>query len=103
VEASGELAEAMDDPIATPVTGAAQEEVRTYHRARRQGPRGDGKRRFIRPPGALAEPEFLTTCNQCRMCVEACPADAIFPAGPDRGPELEMTPMLNVVSRACVM
>lgn len=102
VEATGEMAEAVSGPEERPMATDA-DEVRTYHRARRQGPRGDGKRRFIRPPGALAESDFLSKCERCRKCVEVCPVDAIFPAGPDRGPELEMTPMLNVISRACVM
>ena len=89
VKATGDLAESMHEPETADVAEDAGD-VRTYHRARRQGPRGDGKRRFIRPPGALPEAEFLTTCERCRKCVEVCPVDAIFPAGPDRGPDFEM-------------
>jgi len=32
---------------------------------------------LLRPPGALAEPDFLNTCSQCQACVNACPADCI--------------------------
>lgn len=31
----------------------------------------------LRPPGALPEAEFLTTCSRCGACVNACPANAI--------------------------
>jgi len=33
--------------------------------------------RFLRPPGALDEPDFAETCEQCAACVQACPADCI--------------------------
>ncbi|GAB4300562.1 MAG: hypothetical protein Kow0090_16050 [Myxococcota bacterium] len=32
---------------------------------------------FIRPPGALPEPEFLLLCNRCGECEPACPHKAI--------------------------
>ena len=32
---------------------------------------------FLRPPGALAEPEFLNKCSRCGNCVRVCPAEAI--------------------------
>lgn len=30
-----------------------------------------------RPPGAIAEEEFLAACTRCGECIEACPHDAI--------------------------
>ena len=33
--------------------------------------------RFLRPPGALAENEFLSRCERCTACAEACPENAI--------------------------
>lgn len=32
---------------------------------------------FLRPPGALPEPDFTATCSACGRCVEACPAHCI--------------------------
>ena len=31
----------------------------------------------IRPPGALPEEEFLSTCIRCQRCQDACPTGAI--------------------------
>ncbi len=31
------------------------------------------KQKFIRPPGALPEEEFLALCTRCLKCVEMCP------------------------------
>jgi ferredoxin-type protein NapG len=31
----------------------------------------------LRPPGALAEPEFLASCIKCGQCVQVCPVKAI--------------------------
>mgnify|MGYP000526591865 CR=1 FL=1 len=32
---------------------------------------------LIRPPGALAEGEFLETCIRCGLCVRDCPYDTL--------------------------
>jgi ferredoxin-type protein NapG len=37
---------------------------------------------ILRPPGALAEKDFLSTCIKCGMCVEACPYDTLMLAKP---------------------
>lgn len=33
--------------------------------------------KWLRPPGALAEKDFLSTCSRCAKCVEVCPAQCI--------------------------
>jgi ferredoxin-type protein NapG len=38
--------------------------------------------RLLRPPGALPEKDFLSTCIKCGMCVEACPFDTLKLAKP---------------------
>ncbi|MCC6572641.1 MAG: 4Fe-4S dicluster domain-containing protein [Planctomycetes bacterium] len=50
-------------------------------------------RTFFRPPGALAEKEFLETCSRCKKCVEACPEQVITPAQSHMGAPLD-TPIL---------
>jgi ferredoxin-type protein NapG len=37
---------------------------------------------LLRPPGALAEDDFLKTCIKCGLCVEACPYDTLVLASP---------------------
>lgn len=45
----------------------------------------DAPRPFLRPPGAIAEPDFLSTCLRCGNCVNVCPAHCIVPL-PDDAP-----------------
>jgi polyferredoxin len=49
----------------------------------------------IRPPGALAEPEFLKRCLKCGQCMRVCPTNVIQPAGLEGGLEGLWTPVLN--------
>lgn len=49
----------------------------------------------IRPPGALAESEFLTRCIKCGQCMRVCPTNIIHPAGFEAGLEAVWTPILN--------
>lgn len=48
----------------------------------------------IRPPGALAEREFLARCVRCGACVNACPTAALQPAFGEAGLEGLYTPIL---------
>ncbi len=65
--------------------------------------RAADRRRPLRPPGALAEPDFVATCIRCMRCVDACPNQAIQ-AGPvsitsgDSG-----TPFLKPREQSCML
>ena len=50
---------------------------------------------IIRPPGALAEPEFLKRCIKCGQCMRVCPTNVIQPGGIIGGLENLWTPVLN--------
>jgi polyferredoxin/ferredoxin len=49
----------------------------------------------IRPPGALAEDEFLKRCLKCGQCMRICPTNIIQPDGIQNGLEKLWTPVLN--------
>lgn len=59
-------------------------------------------RGLLRPPGALAEPDFLARCIRCERCVEACNADAIRLFGAGMG-ALEGTPHIVAERAACTL
>ena len=60
------------------------------------------QRTFLRPPGAIAEAEFLEVCYRCGNCVEECPADAIR-LMPSEDEELNNTPIVDPDLSACVI
>ena len=49
----------------------------------------------IRPPGTLAEPDFLARCLKCGQCMRICPTNIIHPAGLESGLEGLWSPILN--------
>ena len=51
--------------------------------------------KVIRPPGALAEEQFLKRCIKCGQCMRICPTNVIQPAGFEAGLENLWTPVLN--------
>lgn len=57
------------------------------------------KRRFppsvVRPPGALAESEFLARCIKCGQCLRICPTNVLQPALWEAGLEGLWTPVLD--------
>ncbi|MDB5327335.1 MAG: putative ferredoxin [Phycisphaerales bacterium] len=61
--------------------------------------KSDENELWLRPPGAIAEKDFLDTCSRCGDCVRACPAEAIKidPSGGGKG-----APYIDADSRACV-
>ena len=50
---------------------------------------------MIRPPGALAETDFLKRCIKCGQCIRVCPTNVLQPAGTGGGLEAIWTPKLN--------
>lgn len=51
---------------------------------------------MIRPPGSVAEPEFLAKCIKCDQCINACPTNVLQPATfAEGGFEALWTPVLN--------
>ena len=56
---------------------------------------------LIRPPGALAEDEFLARCIRCGECMKVCPTNAIHPASLEGGVEGIWTPLLNTSIGYC--
>jgi formate hydrogenlyase subunit 6/NADH:ubiquinone oxidoreductase subunit I len=51
--------------------------------------------RVVRPPGALAEEQFLERCLKCDQCMRVCPTNVIQPATTEAGLEGVWTPVLN--------
>jgi ferredoxin-type protein NapG len=57
---------------------------------------------ILRPPGALKESDFLSTCIKCGMCVEACPYDTLSLAKPGNNVPLG-TPFFTPREIPCYM
>ena len=50
-----------------------------------EAPSEPPRQAWVRPPGALPESAFLSTCTRCTDCQEACPYDSIRRLGPEFG------------------
>ncbi len=70
-----------------------------------------GSGEFLRPPGALDEDDFLSTCIRCGRCGDACPNRCITPltheSGRDfsasPGPAESGTPVIFPRKQACML
>jgi MauM/NapG family ferredoxin protein len=58
---------------------------------------------FLRPPGALPEPEFLAACTRCDACLIACPKESIRRAGHELSAANEGTPVILPLDQPCWM
>lgn len=57
----------------------------------------------IRPPGALPEDEFLSTCIRCMRCSDACPNQAIQATPPEAGSASAGTPFIKAREQTCML
>ena len=57
--------------------------------------------RLIRPPGALAEKQFLELCQRCGLCMKACPTNVINPTLAEAGIAGFWTPRLIMTQGYC--
>jgi len=57
--------------------------------------------RWIRPPFAIDELEFLLACTRCDACIKACPYDLIFPLSAKLGAKIVSTPGLDLLNKGC--
>lgn len=57
--------------------------------------------RWIRPPFAINELEFLLACTRCHDCIDACSYQVIFSLSAKVGIKAAGTPALDLVNRGC--
>lgn len=54
----------------------------------------------IRPPGALAETEFLLQCDRCGACIEACEHNVLFKLDAEFG-FADGSPAMDLLNHGC--
>ena len=59
--------------------------------------------RYLRPPGALPEDEFLKRCINCGQCGEICPNRSIKYFGLENGRDSIDTPYIVPREKACIL
>ena len=66
-------------------------------------PQGSRLRRYLRPPGALPEKDFLAACIGCGQCANVCPNKCISLYGLEAGIEQLATPRISARAQACIL
>ncbi|MDA1274498.1 MAG: 4Fe-4S dicluster domain-containing protein [Verrucomicrobia bacterium] len=66
-------------------------------------PQGARLRRFLRPPGALAEKKFVDACIGCGQCANVCPNKCISLCGLEGGIENLATPKISARAKGCIL
>lgn len=59
--------------------------------------------RYLRPPGALVESEFLQACIRCGQCAEVCPNQCIKFFDNEEGITARDTPYIIPREKACIL
>ena len=59
--------------------------------------------RYLRPPGALPEAEFVSRCIHCGQCGEICPNRCIKYFGIENGTEAIDTPYIIPREKSCIL
>lgn len=59
-------------------------------------------RQVLRPPGALPEPQFKTTCIRCGNCVHACPTGVLKPSLDSNDWIGALTPQILFIDSYCL-
>lgn len=64
---------------------------------------GHASIRYLRPPGALPEKQFLASCIRCGQCGEVCPNRCISYFGRENGLDSLDTPYIIPREQACIL
>ncbi len=57
--------------------------------------------RWLRPPFAVDELDFLLACTRCDKCIEACPHGVLFELPARTGLQAAGTPAMDLLNRGC--
>ena len=66
-------------------------------------PAGSRLKRFLRPPGAKPEKEFLDLCIGCGQCANVCPNKCIALHGIEAGIDQLATPKIVARAKGCIL
>jgi ferredoxin-type protein NapG len=57
--------------------------------------------KWLRPPWARPELEFVLACTRCDACIEVCPHGVIFALPASYGLDVAASPALDLLNKAC--